>query len=69
MKSVTLLQPSGCLPLQVLDLDLPKDATVLGVVLDTRLTQGIKQSLRPSLHILLHDCLRNFKIDPYPTGG
>lgn len=51
----------------MIDLELPKEATVLGAMLDTRLTRGPRPILQSSLHILLHDSLKSFKIDPYPT--
>jgi hypothetical protein len=59
--SVSLLQllrwlPMRCLHVQVLDLDLPREASVLGAALDTR------TSVKPALYILLHDCIKRFDI-------
>ena len=47
----------------MLDLDLPKEATVLGAVLDTRQTSGGRPRLQPSLHILMHNCKKSFSLD------
>lgn len=42
--------------MQILDLDLPREANVLGAALDTR------TSVKPVLYILLHDCIKRFDI-------
>ena len=42
--------------MQVLDLDLPGKAAVLGAVLDTR--PGVK----PTLHVLVHECIKSYDV-------
>lgn len=42
--------------MQVLDLDLPREAAVLGAVLNTR--PGVK----PALHVLVHECIKSYDV-------